>query len=348
MLALRKALLLLCLGAGTLAIAAQRAETKYTLDALVLDPSGVPVTNLLPEHFIVREGGEAQQITRVEPVTSPWSLVLMFDHNLTWLQGDGSRKIPDDVMWQSMGQAITRFLSNLNASDRMTMADFEDKVDVMLDWRNAKTGQVQEIPLNPLLRPPRAEKDVYGALRWAIGKLRGEKGRKAVIVFTDGRDGRLAPQWLINEDRKEVLDPLYGTSDTNEASEFVGLMDTVAASGVRFYFIAVTSNQPPDFLGRPISNMFPGSKEAVASYLSKVRTRMEKIAESSGGSVLYSQSPEAAIASYQNLYQVLRLSSRYTLEYTVNRRAGAPATRTTVEVSDRTLRVFPTPPVPLP
>lgn len=337
-----------CFGAA--ALLAQSAGARFALDAIVLDPSGNPVTDLKPDRFTLRESGEIRTVHRVSPVSTPWSVLMMFDHNLTWLQGDGTRSTDRDVtaLWQSLGRGITRFLGSLAPADRISMAAFEDKIDVMLEWRNARTGQPQEILMNPLLHPPAGDKDVYGAIRWAINRLKTETGRKAAIVFTDGRDARLAPQWLVNRDRQEVLDPLYGVTDTAEASEFVEIMDAVAASGVRFYFIMVTSTQPPDFRGRPISRLFPGSAEAVASYLSKIRTRMEKLAESSGGSVLYSQSPEAAIASYESLYQALQLGNRYTLEYTSSRPPGAALSRPTVDVGDRTLRVFPTEPIALP
>lgn len=342
--------LAVCVCFGATALIAQSPGVRLALDAIVLDPSEDPVNNLAPDRFTLREGGEPRTIHKVSPVNTPWSVVMLFDHNLTWLQGDGARSTDSDAaaMWRLLGQGITRFLGSLAPADRIAMAAFEDKIDVMLDWRNARTGQPQEIYLNSLLQPPAGDKDVYGAIRWAIEKLKAETGRKAAIIFTDGRDARLAPQWLANGNRQEVLDPLYGVTDTAEASEFIEIMDAVAGSGVRFYFIMVTSTQPPDFRGRPISRLFPGSGEAVTSYLSKIRTRMEKLAESSGGNVLYSQSPEAAIASYQNLYQALQLGNRYTLEYTSSRQPGAASSRTTVEVGDRTLRVFPTEPIALP
>jgi hypothetical protein len=342
--------LVLCLCFGVVALPAQSLGVRLALDAIVLDPSGNAVPNLAPDRFTLREGGEIRTIHKVSPVSTPWSVLMMFDHNLTWLQGNGTRSTDRDVtaMWQSLGKGITRFLGSLAPADRISMAAFEDKIDIMLDWRNARTGQLQEIPLNPLLRPPTGDKDVYGAIRWAIDKLKAETGRKAAIIFTDGRDARLAPRWLSNGNRDEVLDPLYGVTDTAEASEFVEVMDAVAASGVRFYFIMVTSAQAPDFRGRPISRLFPGSDEAVNSYLLKIRTRMEKLAESSGGNVIYSQTPAVAIESYQNLYQALQLGNRYTLEYTSGRQPGAPASQPTVEVADRALRVFPTEPIALP
>jgi len=331
---------------GAALVAPQTPTLRRSVDAIVLDATGSPVTDLPAEKFSVQEAGEVRTIEQVAPASAPWSVLLLFDHNLTWLQEGGGRRVQAEVnvMYEQLGAGISRFLSSLAPMDRIAIASFENEVELMLDWRNAKTGSPVEIPLNTLLTPPKGEKDVYGAIRWALTKLQMEKGRKAAIIFTDGRDGRLAPQWLINDEKKEVLDPLYGITDTAEASEFIETLDAVSASSVRLYFVAVTSNQPPNFQGRPISTLFPGSKEAVAGYLSRIRSRLETLAESSSGSVLYSPTAEDAIARYQTLDQTLQLGSRYTIEYLSTGRSQ----NVSVGVSDPALRPFNFKPIQLP
>src|SRR4030095_507284 len=156
-------------------------------------------------------------------------------------------------------------------------------------------------------------------IRWAVAKLQETPGRKAVIIFTDGRDGRLTPQWLRNGESQEVFDPLFGLPDTGEAEEFVKVLDVAHASAVRFFFLAFNTDQPPSFRGRPVSGLYPGAKEAITDYVSRARSRMNRMAEATDGELLYGDGAQEAIQAYQNLHRILELDSRYTIEYTSDR-----------------------------
>jgi VWFA-related protein len=297
---------LLLFAACVAGVFAQTSSPTTRLDVVVTDSAGKPVTNLTRDSFLVSEGGETRTIRSFTPVDAPWNIVLLFDQGLAWLQS------PD---WQLMGRSISAFLARLAPSDRVAIAAFENKVVTLMDWRNAKTGQDQSVTFRPIVQGSDGTKDLHGAITWAIEKLRGAEGRKAVILLTDGRDGRLAPQWLMNSDRQEVFDPLFGEIDTTEADEFLKVQERVQTSGARLFFLAVNTNRSPEFRGRPISGLYPGAKEAVSNYIARVRLRMQRLAEVSEGSVLFGEAPEHALAVYGRLYESLFLGARYTLEY---------------------------------
>jgi hypothetical protein len=269
-------------------------------------------------------------------------VVLLLDHSLTWLQSEGGRANSSNFVvnsWRALAGGIGHFLSQLSPSDRVMIASFEDKVEVLMDWRNVVIGKKQEVQLNPVVRPPQGQKDLYGAIEWSIAKLKGATGRKAVILFTDGRDGRLAPQWFMNDNREEVFDPLFGVPDSGEADEFAALSEAVRASGTRLFFVAVNVNQPPDFRGRPVNGLFPGAKEGIANYAARVRLRMERLAQLSAGVVLYGNRPEDAINAFAGLHTDLFLGARYTIEFPSRRTPEDALLPLQIKVSGDKLRI---------
>jgi len=310
--------MLLILGALCVSVAAQAPGGFTFVDVVVKDESGAAVTSLSRDSFTVVEGAEPREIRAFSSPDTPWNILLLFDHSLTWLQSDDNRRSsPNYVVdaWRAMAQSIDGFIAHLKPHDRIAIAAFEDNVEILMDWRNAQSGKPLEVRLNAVVQPPKGLKNLYGAMEWAVTQLQGAKGRKAVILFTDGRDGRLAPQWFMNEKREEIFDPLFGLQDWGENEDFRKTSEVVRSSSVRFYFLSVITNHPPDFGGRPVSGLFPGAAAAVTDYDVKVQRRMERIAELSNGHVMYGKSAADAIAEYGRLYGDLMLGSMYTIEF---------------------------------
>ena len=334
-------LLVLCLS-----VVAQTPAGLTSLDVIVKDPSGALVRSLSRDSFTLLEGTEARDIQTFSSPDTPWNILLLFDHSLTWLQSDDNRRSSSTYVvdtWRAMAQSISRFLAELNPRDRVAIAAFEDGVEVLMDWRNAQSGKAMDVRLNAVVEPPKGLKNLYGAMEWAVAQLQGAKGRKAVILFTDGRDGRLAPQWFMNENREEIFDPLFGLADSGEAEEFRKTSEVIRASGVRFFFLTVKSNHPPDFGGRPVSGLFPGAVSAVNDYVEKVQRRMERIAELSHGEVMYARDAATAIAGYSGLYRALMLDSMYTIEFNRGPRSEDLPEKIQVRLKEPELRAFYTP-----
>ena len=229
-------------------------------------------------------------------------------------------------------------MAHLGSRDRVAVAAFDDKLHVLMDWKSNHAGKPQVVELNPALPQSTGLKDLYAAMEWAISKLEVAPGRKAVIVLTDGRDGRLSPQWFQNEDRAEIFDPFFGLADLGEAEEFSVLSETVRTSGVRFCFMAADTMLSPDFGGRPISGLFPGTRDAILNYLTRVRLRMERIAGVSGGDVIYGR-PDQLMTRYERLYDELMLGSRYTLEYSPGLPSEDVSLGLQVRLKEQNLRV---------
>ena len=315
-------LILVC--AIALIAVAQTPEGRSSVDVVVNDERGVPVTDLPADAFTLLEGDSVRDIKRFSAPNTPWNIVLMFDHSLAWLQRSGDRADrPNYVVdaWTSMAGSVNRFLAQLRPADRVAIAAFEDRVELLMDFRGVRSGQNASVRFNAVVEPPGGLKDLYGAIEWSITKLRDVTGRKAVILFTDGRDGRLAPQWFMNENRQEIFDPLFGLIDFGEAEEFKKTAELVRNSGVRIYFLTVSTDMAPSFAGRPVSGLFPGARGEMDAYSARVRRRLVRFAELSGGELLFAESADDAINGYGRLYDDLRLGSLYTLEFTSETRS---------------------------
>jgi hypothetical protein len=297
----------------------QSAGVRTTVDVVVTHPQVGAVTDLNPKSFVLLEDGAAQNLETVLPPDTPWSILLMFDHNLAWLQTGvfADPRVSVTRISQVVASITSRFLAQIQPRDRVAVAAFEDKIYLLLDWREAQTGRVQQVKLdlNPVGKAGQGRKDFYGAIAWAVTKLKDEKGRKAVIFFTDGRDGRLAPQWLTNDDGEEVFDPLFGLADQGEAEEFAKTLEIVHSSGVRVSFIAVKTDGAPEFRGRRVSGLYPGAEAVIADYITRDRLRLERLATASDGYVLYASYWKEPINAYEFFYDRLQMRSRYTLQY---------------------------------
>ena len=302
-------LILLCMPLTTFA---QTAAVTRIVDAVVLDESGMVVTDLTPDSFTLLENGQPHEIRNFSGPDTPWNVIVLLDYGIQALRTSPANAVRSPRPMLMKG--VEAFLSNLRVRDRVLIAAFNDQVEVLMDWRTIAGRGSQEVKVKEPTQRVQGARDFYGALEWAARKLKGTAGRKLVIVFTDGRDGRLAPQWFMNADRLEVFDPLFGLADTGEAEEFRQTSDAIRASGVRFHFVAVDANLPPELNGRPLNELFPGTEKAAESYAARVRSRIETLASVSGGSVTYGRLDQG-IAVLQRLYQDQGLGALYTIEY---------------------------------
>lgn len=323
------------------------ADTKppaVSLDVEVFNAAGAPVLSLTKDNFTIEEDGVVQPLQNVVPPGAPRNVLMMFDHNLTWLKGAGLDNSAVDVSkeWERVFQSMLGFLGRLQPKDRFAMGVFENTAKSVLEWR---TLQDRRVPaqLGDVLMPPDGQKDVYGMVRWATTRFAKLEGRKSVIVFTDGRDGRLSPSWFRDFRQREVLDPLFGLVDEGEARELAEILNVVKQSGVKFHFIVINSDQDPEFgpavVGRRISGLYPGTNAGIRDYLEGVRSRLKQLAEISGGRVLYGNTPQDASLLYRDLHQELGIGRVYTLEFVSGKPPDGNVRRLEASTNDKTLRL---------
>jgi hypothetical protein len=318
--------------------------SPVSLDVEVQDGAGAPALALTKGDFVVREDGEVRPVLNLIPPEAPQNVLLLFDHNLTWLKDDSRRENPVDVSdaWNRLFQSAMSFVARMRDQDRIAIAVFEDATKSILGWRGVKDGPARANIVD-VIRPPLGQKDVYGMLTWALTQFSMTNGRKSVVVFTDGRDGRLSPRWFMDSRQREVLDPLFGLVDEGEAEEFLAVLSSVKQSGVKLHFIVINSDQDPEFgpavVGRRISGLYAGSTEGIRQYVAGVQSRLKQLAEASGGRVLYGNTQQDALALYRDLHLELGIGKVYTLEFLSAKPADGSFRTLEASVSNKGYRV---------
>src|SRR5688572_16058689 len=183
--------------------------SMVSVDVGVYDRKGEAVTTLTREDFVVYEDGERQQIRAFEPSGVAFSALLVVDRS-------GSMR----PIWESVVNALNRFMEVLRVQDRVAIASFDRYIEMSSDWRSAQSGRKQRIGI----APNGMGTDFYGAVEWAAGYIRNEKGRKGVIVFSDGlQSGR-------------------GGDTPGIKSDFKTALQKVRQSNVPFYFVGTDAH----------------------------------------------------------------------------------------------------------
>jgi VWFA-related protein len=268
-----------------------------SIDVTVQDATGKAVNDLPKEAFTLYENGVPQDITHFLPVSTPYNVLLLFDRS-----GSTQDK------WLLMQRAVAGFIASLRPQDQVAVATFDYAVQVQLPWTNDRQKALLVLP--KLLQPNRIGgtdfyRSVDQTLRREFKKL---TGRRALVVLTDGRDTSLYKD-VVNNNR--VLEP-------KQDHPFQTALKSARNQHVPIYFVAFNTdkNFEPNMIGgdeyRSLRLIFPNTRVA-DRYLVGVRNRMEELAETSGGHVLYPERLEDIVPLYQAIGS--ELGTSYTLGY---------------------------------
>ena len=184
----------------------------------VTDREGRFVADLRREEFRLTDNGAEQPITYFAAVEQPFSVLLLLDTS-------GSNVL----RLQDMQEAAVRFVGQLRPQDRVLPVAFDNDVVALLDrWsgdqtrlaaatRSARTGMAVG-PGDIETKTDRAGKTytlrrvntrLYDAVGKAVAELGRVRGRKALILFTDGLDtASTAATYKSTTEQAEELDAL--------------------------------------------------------------------------------------------------------------------------------------------
>jgi VWFA-related protein len=145
-----------------------------TVPVSVLDRDGRFIAGLRKEDFRVFEDGVEQQVAYFAPVEQPFTVALVIDTS-----GSTRFKLED------IQDAAIAFLDQLRPEDRVIVVSFDDQVRVLSEAtsdRNALRGAIRRTRTGNGTR-------LYDAVDLVIRQqLSRHKGRKAIVLFTDGVD----------------------------------------------------------------------------------------------------------------------------------------------------------------
>ena len=144
------------------------------LYATVTDEDKRLVTDLVQDDFEVYDNGKLQTITSFDNKPLPITVVVMLDTS-------GSMTLALDLV----KRAAEQFLIRLLPEDQGMVGAFNDKIQFIPDgFTNNRDELISALKDLDFGYPTR----LYDAVNQSMAQLNGIKGRKVVLVFTDGED----------------------------------------------------------------------------------------------------------------------------------------------------------------
>ena len=155
---------------------AVKVETNLvTLTVVANDRPGLYVPDMRAEEFAVFEDGVEQKVAFFAPAAEPFSVVLLIDT---------SASTTVEKMRQ-VQEAAVAFTRELREGDRAKVVSFDDEVRDLCDFTSDPAALASAIRAT---RPGKGTR-LYDAFDLAYRSLRRiTKGRKAVVMLTDGVD----------------------------------------------------------------------------------------------------------------------------------------------------------------
>ena len=309
-----------------------------SLEAVVLNSNGRPVTTLKRQDFSIFEDGAPREIQNFSSVDSPYGILLLFQNTV-------------NAMSQRpfMADASNKFLETLRPQDRVSVYTMELTVRQNLNWRNAQTGKRQEVKVGP----PAIYLNLYEAIDDALGKFGGIAGRKGIVVLTNGRDYQLYEDTL----------RAGRVPETTDKSPFQKTLKKVRERGIPLYIVATNTDKnlvpsPPSAYSHVAFGLdeyeglkiLPGlrtsgglvkrkdpSPTVADDFLIEVRSRLEQFAEASGGRIYFPKDLDEVTPLYEQIGR--ELGTSYSIGYAPAAGAGVGIHSIEVRVADPTLRV---------
>jgi len=144
-----------------------------TVPVIATDRNGIYITDLRQEEFSISEDDVPQQVAFFGKVSAPFHVVLMLDT---------SSSTKDNL--KRIQQAASAFVDQLQPADRVKVISFDDKVKDHNEFTNNR-----EALKNAIYATKSGEgTKVYDAVALALDSIRTIRGRKAIVIFTDGMD----------------------------------------------------------------------------------------------------------------------------------------------------------------
>ena len=144
-----------------------------TVPLIATDRSGLYITDLRQDEFKISEDGVPQEIAFFGRVAAPFHVVLMLDTSSS--TKDHLRLIQN---------AAYAFVQQLQPVDRVKIISFDDQVRDLNEFTADR--EVLRTAINTT-RPGEGTK-VYDAVELAMNTLRKIRGRRAIVLFSDGMD----------------------------------------------------------------------------------------------------------------------------------------------------------------
>lgn len=144
-----------------------------TVPVIATDRNGIYVADLNKAEFSLLEDGQKQEIAFFETVSAPFTVVLMLDTSASTQEKLGDIR-----------RAAIAFVEQLQRTDRVKVISFNDEITVHNEFTSDRA--LLRAAINKTVAGQGTK--LYDAFSTALDSLRNIKGRKAIVLFTDGVD----------------------------------------------------------------------------------------------------------------------------------------------------------------
>ncbi|HVS21020.1 MAG TPA: VWA domain-containing protein [Pyrinomonadaceae bacterium] len=276
--------------------------TLVTVPVSVLDRQGRFVPNLQREDFSVFENGVEQSIAYFEPAEKPFTVALLLDTSAS-----------THFHLSEIKEAAIAFAKQLRPQDRVLIVSFNDEVLLLTEVTNDLNIIETVIEENANTG---SSTRLYDAVDLTIReRLNKIKGRKAIVLFTDGVDTssqQASYQSTLHE--VEELDALiypiqYDTSDYLRAMQGAGAGSVTVVTRRSGPFGTTTSQQTynvPANGGAPLPGTTKADYDRADQYL-------HALADKTGGRLYQANDTSQLAQAFTRIAEELR--RQYSLGY---------------------------------
>jgi len=273
-----------------------------TVPVSVLDRQGRFVPNLQRDDFRIFDNGVEQSIAYFEPAEKPFTVALLLDTSAS-----------THFHLQEIREAAIAFAKQLRPQDRMLVVTFNDEVLLLTPNATNDLNTVED--LIDAYANSGSSTRLYDAVHLTIReRLNQIKGRKAIVLFTDGVDTssqQATYQTTLRE--AEELDALiypvqYDTTDYARSMQGGGNTVTVVTT-THGVFGTRTSQQTynvPANNGQPL----PGTSKAEYDRADKY---LHALADETGGRLYQANDNTQLAAAFSRIAEELR--RQYSIGY---------------------------------
>ena len=276
-----------------------RVDTNLvTVPVSVFDRQGRFITDLRQQDFRIFEDGVEQEIAYFEPTEKPFTVALLLDTS-------SSTRFR---LWDIQDAAIA-FARQLQPQDRVLVVTFDEEVLLLTEATNDQNVISTVIKVNARTG---GRTRLYDAVDLVIReRLNKFRGRKAIVLFTDGVDtasrGATYEETIREVEELDVL--VYPIQyDTSEGLSAAAGGVIINRSYGRWYPGGARSSRvvypPPAGMGLPSAD--PADYERAGRYL-------RELAEKTGGRLYSADDPRQLAQSFTKIAQELR--RQYSLGY---------------------------------
>ena len=178
--------------------------------ATVTDKEGRLVPDLEREVFEVRDNGKPQPLTVFSNEIQPITIVMMLDRSGSMRGNVGL-----------VEKAAAEFIRRLRPEDKARIGTFAERIEI--EPAEFTNDQRQLLSILQSDVPVKGPTPLWNAVDQALDALRGQDGRKVVLIFSDGADSPMN----FGKENSSIMDVMRGAQQDDVMVYGIGLAQTV-------------------------------------------------------------------------------------------------------------------------